>query len=280
MTPETITSSANRRIQRLRALMRRSPLDGAALAVVEGPKLVREACRSGLEVEEVLVASSKLAAFREEDWSGTAGDELCGVSDSLFHSLSDTVTSQGILAVVRMPAAPLNPLLAGEPLLLVAHQVQDPGNLGTLARSAEAFGATALLLTARTVSPLNPKAVRASSGSLFRLPVAGPLAPGSLAQRLRRSRIRLVAAMPDGTTDFRQADYRGGLALVVGSEGGGIPPGLGAFDDEIRVPTAKGIDSLNVAAAAAIVLCEAARQRDCREDVPGLAQSTDPGQPL
>ena len=257
--------------------MRRSPADGDALAVVEGPKLVREACRSGLEVEEVLVAASKLPAFREEDWPGTAGAELCGVSDRLFHSLSDTVTSQGVLAVVRIPAAPLDPLLTGEPLLLVAHQVQDPGNLGTLARSAESFGATALLLTSRTVSPLNPKAVRASAGSLFRLPVAGPLAPASLAVRLRRNRVRLMAAMPDGTTDFRQADYRGGLALVVGSEGEGIPPGLGAFDAEVRVPTAKGVDSLNVAAAAAIVLCEAARQRECRGD---FTQSTGPGQPL
>ena len=277
MRSETITSSSNRRIQRLRGLMRRSPLDGEALAVVEGPKLVREACGSGLEVEEILVASSKLAAFRKENWFETAGAELCGVSDKLFHSLSDTVTSQGILAVVRMPAAPLDSLLTGESLLLVAHQVQDPGNLGTLARSAEAFGATALLLTTRTVSPLNPKAIRASAGSLFRLPVAGPLAPASLAPRLRRSRIRLIAATPDGTTDFRQADYRGGLALVVGSEGGGISPGLGVFDDEIRVPTAKGVDSLNVAAAAAIVLCEAARQRDCRG---GFTQSTGPGQAL
>lgn len=257
--------------------MRRSPLDGDALAVVEGPKLVREASRSGLEVEEILVASSKLAAFREEDWSGTAGAELCGVSDKLFHSLSDTVTSQGVLAVVRIPAAPLDSLLSSEPLLLVAHQVQDPGNLGTLARSAEAFGATGLLLTTRTVSPLNPKAVRASAGSLFRLPIAGPVVPASLAKRLRRNQVRLMAAIPDGTTDFRQADYRGGLALVVGSEGGGIPPGLGAFDAEVRVPIAKGVDSLNVAVAAAIVLCEASRQRDCRE---GFTQSTGPGEPL
>lgn len=257
--------------------MRRSPVDGDALAVVEGPKLVREACRSGLDVEEILVASSKLAAFGKDDWPGTAGTELCGVSDRLFRSLSDTVTSQGILAVVRIPAAPLEPLLTGEPLLLVAHQVQDPGNLGTLARSAEAFGAGALLLTTGSVSPLNPKAVRASAGSLFRLPVAGPLDPAFLAPRLRRYRLRLTAATPDGTTDFREADYRGGLALVVGSEGGGIPPGLGPFHDEICVPTAKGVDSLNVAAAAAIVLCEAARQRDCRGD---STQSTGPGQPL
>ena len=257
--------------------MRRSPLDGDALAVVEGPKLVREACRSGLEVEEILVASSKLAAFRQEDWSATAGAELCGVSDKLFHSLSDTVTSQGILAVVRVPAASLDALLTGEPLLLLAHQVQDPGNLGTLARSAEAFGAAALLITTGTVSPFNPKAVRASAGSLFRIPIAGPLTPASLAPRLRRNRVRLVAAMPDGTTDFRQADYRGGLALVVGSEGGGLSPGLGVFDDEVRVPTAKGVDSLNVAAAAAIVLCEAARRRDCGDD---FTQSTSPGEPL
>lgn len=280
MKPETITSSSNRRIQRLRALMRRSPLDGDALAVVEGPKLVREACRGGLEVEEILVASSKLAAFREEDGLGKTEVELCGVSDSLFHAVSDTVTSQGILAIVRIPTASLDSLLTGDPLLLVAHQVQDPGNLGTLARSAEAFGATALLLTTHTASPLNPKAIRASAGSLFRLPIAGPLAPASLAPRLRRRGVRLMAATPDGKTNFRLADYRGGLALVIGSEGRGIPPGLGAFDAEIRVPTAKGVDSLNVAAAAAILLCEAARQRDCPVDFPRATQSTVPGQRL
>lgn len=280
MSLETITSASNRRIRRLRALMRRSPLDGDALAVVEGPKLVREACRSGLEVEEVLAASGKMAAFREENWAERAGAELCGVSDSLFYALSDTVASQGILAVVRIPVASLDSLLAGQPLLLVAHQVQDPGNLGTLVRSAEAFGATAVLLTTGTVSPLNPKAVRASAGSLFRLPIAGPLPPESLAARLCRSGVRLMAALPEGTTDFRQADYRGGLALVVGSEGRGIPPGLGAFHAKIRVPTARGVDSLNVAAAAAILLCEAARQREGSGDSPQPDESTGPGRSL
>ena len=260
--------------------MRRSPMDGDSLAVVEGPKLVREACGSGLEVEEIFVASSKLAGFREEDWSGKAGAALYGVSDRLFQALSETVTSQGILAIVRIPPAPLDSLLAGDPFLLIAHQVQDPGNLGTLVRSAEAFGVSALLLTTHTVSPLNPKAVRASAGSLFRLPVAGQLAPASLAARLRRSRIRLMAAMPGGSTDFRRADYRGGLALVVGSEGRGIPPGLGDFDAEVRVPTARGVDSLNVAAAAAILLCEAAGQRDRPREDPHPHQSTGPGQPL
>ena len=280
MSPETITSASNRRIRRLRALMRRSPLDGDALAVVEGPKLVREACRSGLEVEEILVAAGKLAAFQEEDWSERRGGDICGVSDSLFHALSDTVASQGILAVVRIPVASLDSLLSGEPLLLVAHQVQDPGNLGTLVRSAEAFGAGAVLLTTGTVSPLNPKAVRASAGSLFRLPIAGPLAPASLAARLRRSGVRLMAALPEGTTDFRQADFRGGLALVVGSEGRGIPSGLGSFHARIRVPTAQGVDSLNVAAAAAILLCEAAKQREGPGDSPRPGESTVPGQPL
>ena len=260
--------------------MRRSPMDGDSLAVVEGPKLVREACGSGLEVEEIFVASSKLAGFGEEDWPGKAGAALCGVSDRLFHALSDTVTSQGILAIVRIPPAPLDSLLTGDPFLLIAHQVQDPGNLGTLVRSAEAFGVSALLLTTHTVSPLNPKAVRASAGSLFRLPVAGQLAPASLAARLRRSRIRLMAAVPGGSTDFRRADYSGGLALVVGSEGRGIPPGLGAFHAEVRVPTARGVDSLNVAAAAAILLCEAARQRLRSRDVPHPPPSTGPGQPL
>ena len=261
MQSPAITSSSNRRIQRLKTLMRRSPMDGTSLAVVEGPKLVREALNSDLEVEEIFVAASKIGGFSAEDWVGRAPGQLCSVSDRLFQALSDTVTSQGILATVRVPAACLESLLTGNPFFLIAHQLQDPGNLGTLMRSAEAFGVTALLLTTNTVSPLNQKAVRASAGSVFRLPIAGQLAPGSLADRLRQRKIRLMAATPSGPTDFRQANYRGSLALVVGSEGRGIPEGLGAFDAQVRVPTAGEVDSLNVAAATAIVLCEAAGQR-------------------
>ena len=261
MIPPAITSSSNRRIHRLKTLLRRSSMDGDYLAVVEGPKLVREALGSGLEVEEVFVAASKLSGFSAEDWVGRTRGELCSVSDRLFHALSDTVASQGILATVRVPVAPLESLLTGNPFFLIAHQLQDPGNLGTIIRSAEAFGVTALLFTTNTVNPLNPKAIRASAGSVFRLPIAGQLAPGSLADRLRQRRIRLMATVPDGPIDFRQASYRGGVALVVGSEGQGIPEGLGAFDAQIRVPTAGDVESLNVAAATAIVLCEAARQR-------------------
>lgn len=266
MKSPAITSSSNRRIQRLKTLMRRSPMDGTSLAVVEGPKLVREALSSGLDVEEIFVAASKLAGFSAENWGGRSPGALCSVSDRLFHALSETVTSQGVLATVRVPTASLESLLAGDPFFLIAHRLQDPGNLGTLMRSAEAFGVAALLLTTNTVSPLNQKAVRASAGSAFRLPIAGQLAPGILAGRLRRRKIRLMAAMTNGPTDFRQADYRGGLALVVGSEGRGIPEGLGAFDAQVRVPTAGGVDSLNVAAATAIVLCEAARQRTRRSE--------------
>ncbi len=261
MKTPAITSSSNRRIHRLKTLMRRSPMDGDYLAVVEGPKLVREALSSGLEVEEIFVADSRLSRFSAEDGVGRTRGELFSVSDRLFHALSDTVTSQGILATVRVPVAPLESLLTGNPFFLIAHQLQDPGNLGAIIRSAEAFGVTALLLTTNTVNPLNQKAIRASAGSVFRLPIAGQLAPGSLADRLRQRKIRLIAAMPDGPINFRQANYRGRLALVVGSEGQGIPEGLGTFAAQICVPTAEGVDSLNVAAATAIVLCEAARQR-------------------
>lgn len=261
MTIGVVTSAANSKILRLKTLMRPSQIDGVSLAVVEGPKLVREALSSGLEVEEIFVAVGKRRHFSVALLRKDTEGKFVFVADRLFKSLADTVTSQGILATVRFPAPLVDSLLVDTPLLLIAHQLQDPGNLGTIVRSAEAFGVNALLLTRATVSPLNPKAIRASAGSVLRLPIVGNLDPRTLADKLRHRKVRLVAAMPNGRLDFRKVDYRGGLALVIGGEGQGVARGLGSFDAQIRVCTTTAVDSLNVASATAIILSEAARQR-------------------
>ena len=261
MTNGVVTSAANSKIRRLKTLMRRSQIDGANLAVVEGTKLVREVLNSELEVEEIFVAIGQHRHFSVALLREGAEGKFVFVSDRLFKSLANTVTSQGILATVRFPAPLLDSLLVDAPLLMIAHQLQDPGNLGTIIRSAEDFGVNALLLTRDTVSPLNQKAIRASAGSVLRLPMVGNLDPGSLVNKLRQRKVRLMAAMPNGRLDFRKVDYRGGLALVIGGEGQGVAHGLGVFDAQIRVPTTTAVDSLNVASATAIILSEVARQR-------------------
>ena len=176
--------------------------------------------------------------------------------------MTDTVTSQGILSKVQFPVAKMDPLLEGKPLLLIAHQLQDPGNLGTIIRSSEAFGVKGVLLTNQTVNFQNQKVVRASSGSLFRVPVVSRLDPHILVKRLKEQHIRLVAASPNGRHDFREFNYEGGLALIIGSESQGIGKDFEKdLDLSLKIPMSGAINSLNVAIATAIILCEASKRR-------------------
>ncbi len=171
-------------------------------------------------------------------------------------------SAQGIIAVVKMPRNRANEVLKQASLIVVAHQLQDPGNLGTLIRSAEAFGIEGVLLTQDTVSPFNQKAVRASAGSIFRMPVFSGLGLDGLIYDLRRRGFRWVAAIPEGEADFRQIDYRPPTALLIGKEGSGLDQEVvKQMDFTVRITTDPAVESLNAATAASIILCEAARQR-------------------
>jgi TrmH family RNA methyltransferase len=146
-------------------------------------------------------------------------------------------------------------------LVVISAGLQDPGNLGTIARSAEAFGATGMLLGERTVSPWNWKAIRASAGSMFRLPTVKVELASALHDAKARG-MRILATSSHKGTVISQADLRGPVALIVGNEGSGLPKDVLAQADEIvSIPQSARIDSLNAGIAASIVLYEAARQR-------------------
>jgi len=171
-------------------------------------------------------------------------------------------TPQGIAAMVKIKSFSLDGLLRIQPaLLLITAGLQDPGNLGTIARSGEAFGATGLLLAEGTVSPWNWKAVRASAGSLFRLPSAKV----ALAEALGKAKshgIRVLATSSHKGTPVWDADLRGPAAIVIGGEGAGLAKEIIAqADDLIAIPQSAKVESLNAGIAASIVLYEAARQR-------------------
>jgi TrmH family RNA methyltransferase len=168
--------------------------------------------------------------------------------------------------LVRWPTFSLDTVLARteKPLLLGTMGIQDPGNLGTIIRSAEAFGATAVLLGEKTVSPFNPKAIRASAGSSFRLPVL-PTRAAEL-QKLKEHRLRVAATSSHKGKPIDEADLRGGLIVMVGSEGAGVPREYMAMADEfIRIPHEERVESLNAAVAASVILYEARRQRKAIE---------------
>lgn len=257
-----ITSASNQRLRNLRQAVRAGRGDDQGRVPIEGLKLLQEALRSHLQIEELFV-SSRCRTETEAllDQAGGKPLEIVEVADRLFPSISSTETSQGVLALAKLPSAHIDELLRKQPLVLIGEGLQDPGNLGTLFRSAEAFGARGLILTSGSVSPRNPKVVRSSAGSVFRVPCPPAMEVAALPDLLSLHRFKLIAASPQAKTDFRDVNYEGNVALVVGNEGRGLSDELRKVALEIRVPTLPSVESLNVSVAASIILCEAARQR-------------------
>jgi TrmH family RNA methyltransferase len=180
----------------------------------------------------------------------------------LLASLSEAETSPGLLALARRPAFDEARLFRGTALVLVVEGVQNPGNLGGLLRTAEAAGATGALLTAGSADPFSWKALRGSMGSAFRLPHRAGLPISEALEALEARGVRVFATAKDGERRYDEADLRGPVALVVGSEGRGVSPEVRKrASARLRVPLAAPVESLNVGVAAALVLFEAARQR-------------------
>ncbi len=256
-------------IRRLRVL-RRDPArrHAESVLVAEGLHLAQEALAASEASIELVVVSPKLARTGE-------GRELlaairrCEVrcfetSDTVIQSLQDARSAQPILTVVRRPQWPPDVGLEMRPrkaLIGVAHGIQDPGNLGGLFRTLHAAGGTACFVDDGCADPFHPRAVRASMGSILRLPVL--VEPTEdLLPRLRERGIALVGTDSSGELEYQRCDMTRAVAVLFGGEGRGLPPELLAgLDETIRVPLHTGVESLSVGAAAAVVLFEAARQR-------------------
>lgn len=259
-----ISSASNPRLKQLRAASRDGGSDAQDRVRIEGPKLVREAIRSQVPVDEVYVSESRR---RDPDIQNLLHQipgtpEIVEISDRLFPSIVSTEHSQGLLVLASIPSIQLDTLLRSSSMLLVGCELQDPGNLGTLLRSAEAFGVEGVLLTRTSVNPFNEKVVRASAGSIFRLPCIGGFESAEILRHLERNSFRFVASTAKTAIDFRKVDYRLRIALILGNEGKGLSEEvLSHVETRIHIPMTTGIESLNVAVAASIILCEAARQR-------------------
>jgi RNA methyltransferase, TrmH family len=260
--PAPIASRANPRVKQLRAAFAGHARLSGGLVAVEGEHLLFEAMRSGLAFKTIFISQSCAAP----EWM-PRGVELVELTDEVFASVVDTKSPQGIAALLVPPVWRLEDgFRAGRsPLLLVAAGLQDPGNLGTLVRSAEAFAATAILTTPGTVSEWNQKALRASAGSVFRVPVVGVTLAEVAALKSRG--VRLFAAVADDplgekVLPIAEADLTQACALMIGNEGAGLSEELLALaDTRITIPTPGRIESLNAAIAGSLLLYEASRQR-------------------
>jgi len=253
----------NALVKELRRAFARAELTAEGLCAIEGIRIVEEALRSGLKFRAVFFGRSAEAKAQRLLPQIAAHVETLLLPNKLFASAVPSETPQGVAALVRCRQFSLEDVLAkaqAGPVLAIAG-VQDPGNLGTILRSAEAFGAAGALLGEGTVSPFNSKAVRASAGSVFRLPIAQVTLAAALA-RMRERGLRLVATSSHKGTRLDEAKLTGPLAIFIGSEGAGVPKELLAELDEIvAIPHSPRVESLNAGVAASIVLYEAARQR-------------------
>jgi TrmH family RNA methyltransferase len=192
------------------------------------------------------------------------GVKVAVLPDALFQDLSGTETAQGVMALVKPPVWTVDQLFRGRPLALVLDGLQDPGNAGTILRTAEAFGATGAFFLKGSVSPFNPKTLRASAGSLFRVPylfgVDAPLVRAALSQH----RVELYAGVParpgQPTRALADVDLTRPCGLIIGNEAHGVSAELRSAAMDVSIPTV-GVESLNAAVAAGVMLYEARRQR-------------------
>jgi TrmH family RNA methyltransferase len=258
-----VSSRQNARVKELRRLFHEAAASDKGEVAIEGMHLAEEAIRSGLRLDTVFFAESEKERAHKLLPQLSSRTEVLLLPDEVFASLVPTETPQGVAALVKVRTFSLVDALVPEPsLVIVTAGVQDPGNLGTIARSAEAFGATGILLGERTVSAWNWKAVRASAGSMFRLPTVKVELNAAL-QEARRRGVRVLATSSHRGTLISDSDLSGAVALVVGNEGSGLRKDILAQADEIvAIPQSTKVESLNAGIAASIVLYEAARQRN------------------
>ncbi|MCC7173585.1 MAG: RNA methyltransferase [Bryobacterales bacterium] len=228
--------------------------------VAETPHLLEEALRSGCEIGAVLAADPMLGRV-ERLLSKRPDVRLIALPTALSGSLSATETSQGVLTLVRRPSASLSDLFSGVPLVVALDGVQDPGNVGAIVRAAEAFGATGAAFFKGSANPYNPKAIRASAGSIFRLPVATGCHPAAFLSTSGGRGVVTYAALPAHGIEARSLDLARACAIVIGGEGRGLSAERWAGAVPVRIPT-RSVESLNAAMAAGILLYEARRQRE------------------
>jgi TrmH family RNA methyltransferase len=272
---DVITSRDNKWLKQFRAALRGTgPREDEPIGV-EGPKLVEEALRSGLEAEALLVSESGerearriLDAASRSD-AGIPRSRVLRTTNRLFEGVAGTESPQGVAALFRQRDWGFDDVLRGpdamresSPLVIVLAAVQDPGNVGTIFRSAEAFGATGVVAARGTADPWSPKALRASAGSALRLPVLRGMAIPVVLAQLKMARLKVYAASSTAETHGPVADLREPAAIFVGNESNGLPTEvLRAADATMSIPMAPAVESLNAGVAASLLLYEAARQR-------------------
>ena len=265
MTVLQLTSRDNPLLKKFRLVSSGSRRAPKELVIAEGIRVLEEAERAASDIDAVVVSADFGSVPRErallDHWL-SRGVRLCKTSASLFHTISTVETPQGATALVRVLERRLDSVSAtDDSLILCASGIQDPGNLGTLIRTAAAAGASLVCTSGGTVSARSPKAIRSSAGAFFRIPVAEHTKASELCKYCRIHSIRIYRTDAREGVLYTEADLKSRCAILLGNEGSGIASGEFQDCPAIRIPMAEGIESLNVAIAGAVILFEALRQR-------------------
>lgn len=229
------------------------------LFVAEGLRMCRECAPDQVEI---LYVTEEFASGEENRrWLSSYRYET--VSEAVMKAMADTKTPQGVLGLVRQPVWSLSDILGRErPMILVLETIQDPGNLGTLLRAGEGAGITGLVMNRETADIFNPKVIRSTMGSLFRIPFLYAENLGETVRFLKKNHVKILAAHLEGAVVYDEEDCTGALGFLIGNEGNGLSEEIGALADaRIKIPMAGQVESLNAAVAASVLMFETARQR-------------------
>lgn len=262
MKINSIKSDSNATLKLVRSLHKRSNREKQQLFLMEGSHCLQEACKRELELQAI-VASQTYVESGMDELNELDIDQITVVDDKLFADLMTTTSSCGVLAVAPIPKEKKAELANWAPqVILVADAIQDPGNLGTMFRSALAAELGGVVLLRGCVDAYNPKTVRAAAGALFDMPMISDLLPDDLISLLKSNGYRLIACEAKASKLYFECDLSQKVALVLGNEGQGVSGEiLAAADEKIRIPMNPKSESLNVAISGGIILFETYRQR-------------------
>lgn len=253
-----ITSTANAQVKNVITLLKKSgERKKRGLFVIEGIRMFTELPKD--RIEKIYVSES----FLRDNEKLLKGYEYETVSDNVFAQMSDTKTPQGVMALVKMLQYDISDIVKGDmPVVVMLENIQDPGNLGTIMRTAEGAGATGIIMSKDTVDIYNPKTIRSTMGALFRMPFIYVEDILEAADVLKKQNITLMAAHLDGKKNYYSENLKRPMALMIGNEGNGLSKALtDKADVLVKIPMEGQLESLNAAVSTAVILYEAYRQR-------------------
>ena len=256
-----ITSTSNVQIKEITALLKKSKERKEKKAfVIEGRKMFEEICQDKSRVVKAYFSES----YVKEQYAGKELPDIPYevVADSVFDAMAETVTPQGVLAIVKMPEYSLKEMIENAGTLILLENLRDPGNLGTIIRTAEAAGVSGVILSKESVDIYNPKVIRSTMGAVYRVPFLYVDDFMALLQDLRQQDVRLLAAHLKGQKTFDKADYSGKVGILIGNEANGLSEEASELANEkVLIPMAGSVESLNAAIAAALLMYEAFRKQ-------------------